>query len=211
MKVAALVPFKGLTHAKRRLRDALPADQVEILGRTMLEDVLAALLASSVDAVYVLSEDPAVAALAREAGADALLAAPDPGLNGAIDAAERALIGKGFGASLVALGDLPLLRSSHVETVLAAGRTHAVVIVPAADGGTSLLWRRPPGVVPARFGPDSADAHARKAALLSVPFTCLTGIDVGARADLDTLSDAKWLIRSGHASRTSELLRKLLP
>jgi len=210
MKIAALVPFKALTQAKQRLREALPRDQVEALGRTMLEDVLAALRGSGLDAVYVLTEDPAVAEIAGTAGASAWIRTPDPGLNPTLDWAETRLLAEGFDASLVALGDLPLLASDQVNAVLAAGRVHPVVLAPAEDGGTALLWRRPPGCIPACFGPASAEAHARAAAERDLCACVLSQLDIGARSDLDTLDDARRLLASGRECRTAELLRKIL-
>ena len=211
MKTAALVPLKRLALSKRRLRDVLPQSAVEELGQCMLSDVLQALRESSVAAIYTLTEDPAVARIARDAGSRVRLEQPDPGLNPAIDAAERELSEAGFEASLVVLGDLPLLVPADIEAVLTAGREHAVVIAPATDGGTAMLWRRPPGALPSCFGPDSAERHARAALEAGRRAHCLTTIDALTRTDLDTLEDARRVRDSSHPCRTRALLQRILP
>jgi 2-phospho-L-lactate guanylyltransferase len=88
--IAALVPVGALAGAKSRLRSALPAGAVERLCLAMLGDVLAALArVPALERVAVVTPDPAVAAAARAAGAEALLR-PDP-LNAAVDAAAAEL------------------------------------------------------------------------------------------------------------------------
>ena len=209
MKPVALVPFKCLTRAKRRLRGAFSDAQVEQIGRAMLADVLQALSgAPSLAAVRVLTDDEAVAELARRAGAQVRLRVPDPGLNPAIEQAGDEVLQEGGEATLVVLGDLPGLRASDVEAVLALGARAPVVIVPSTDGGTALLYRRPPDVMPARFGPDSAARHEQAARTAGIEPVVLA-LDERASLDLDTPEDALRLLASGGESRTRALLAKL--
>jgi 2-phospho-L-lactate guanylyltransferase (CobY/MobA/RfbA family) len=135
---------------------------------------------------------------------------PDPGLNAAIDSAAAECAALGYDALLVALGDLPLLSGEVVDTVVAAGERSPVVIVPAGDGGTALLFRRPPLVIPARFGPESCAAHEAAARERGITPVVLTSIAESVRSDLDTPDDAERLARSEHACRTVLVLRELL-
>jgi 2-phospho-L-lactate guanylyltransferase len=173
--------------------------------------VLAALHdAKRIERVFVLTDDAAVADAARAAGAAVSMRIPDPGLNAAIDAAAAERASEGYDALLVALGDLPLLTGADVDAVVAAGERAPVVIAPAADGGTALLFRRPPLVVPARFGPESAAAHEAAARERGIAPLLLTALAESARADLDTPEDAERLARSERACRTRDVLRELL-
>jgi len=210
MKSAALVPVRRLADAKRRLRKSLPAHQVEALGRLMLEDVLRALLDSPVDGIFVLTEDPLVAATAHGLDVEVLSQSPDPGLNATLDLAENALGQHGFEASVAVPADLPLLRSEHVACALERCIDHEVVLVPAADGGTALLVRKPMGVISAGFGPESAARHAHAARVKGLSLCWLDSLDLGARLDLDTLEDAHTLLAHGQKSRTLDLLREIL-
>lgn len=208
MRVAALVPFKCFTRAKRRLRARYSDQEVEEIGRAMLGDVLEALRETeNLERVTVLTDDTAVAEVARGAEASVRLRDPDPGLNPAIEEATRELIGAGFDASLVVLGDLPLLRGEDVEGVIRAGRKHAVVLVPSSDGGTALLFRRPPGCIPPCFGPESARAHAAAARSQGLEPFCPGKLHEAVTLDLDTPEDAQRVLESKRPCRTRELLR----
>ena len=202
MRVAALVPFKCFTRAKQRLRARFSDAQVEELTRAMLADVLAALRGvSTLERVTVLTDDEAVAEVAADAGAAVGLEKPDPGLNPAIELATRRLEAEGFDASLVVLGDLPLLQPADVEAVLEAGQTHPVVVVPAVDGGTALLYRRPAGRIAPQFGGGSFARHASAA---GSDFFALDGLDEVVRIDIDTPEDMQRLLESERPCRTRE-------
>ena len=210
MRLAAVVPFKRFTRAKSRLRSRFSESEVEALGRAMLYDVLRALGgAKSLQEVVVLTDDPEVASVAREAGAAVRLQTPDPGLNPAIEAASSELAERGFEAVLAVLGDLPLLHAEDVDAVAAAGREAPLVIVPSSDGGTAMLLRRPPDCIPARFGPGSAEAHAREARARGIEASDVPEIAETTRVDLDTPEDAERLLATGVECRTRDLLREL--
>lgn len=210
MRCVALVPFKSFGHAKRRLRSRFSAAEVEAIGRAMLEDVLAALgAARGIDAVWVLTDDEAVARLARASGADARIRRPDPGLNPAIDAANEAAARDGFDATLVVLGDAPLLRTRDLEAVLRAGTDRRVVLVPSPDGGTLMLLRRPPDRIPALFGPESFERHTAACRERGIDPGVLDSIPEPFRTDLDTPEDVERVLEPGVSGRTVEVLRKL--
>jgi 2-phospho-L-lactate guanylyltransferase (CobY/MobA/RfbA family) len=85
-----------------------------------------------------------------------------------------------------------------------------VVIAPSEDGGTALLFRRPPLVIPARFGPESASAHEAAARACGVTPLVWHGLPEISRIDLDTPQDAERLADAQRACRTREVLRELL-
>ncbi len=205
------MPVKDFSRAKRRLRARFDDAAVERILRALVSDVLAALAESKrVERVFVLTDDASVADAARAGGASVLLRVPDPGLNEAIDAAAAECEAAGYDALLVSLGDLPLLRGSDVDGVIAAGERAPVVIVPAADGGTALLYRRPPLVIPARFGPESCAAHEAAARERGLGPIVLGSIPESLRTDLDTPEDAERLASSAATCRTAGVLRELL-
>ena len=210
MKIAALVPFKRLTSAKRRLRTELAAADVERISRAMLADVLEALAGSrSLASVRLLTADREVAELARDAGATLRLQDPDPGLNAAIDAATAELVEQGFDASLVVLGDLPLLEPAHVDAVLACASERQVVVVPSSDGGTAMLCRRPADCMPARFGKQSASVHESTARELGLDVERYEALDALVRVDLDTPEDIDRILQTRRRCRTVTVLEKL--
>jgi 2-phospho-L-lactate guanylyltransferase len=211
VKVGALVPFKCFTRAKKRLRSRFSDADVEAIGRAMLADVLDALRGAQLDAVVVLTDDTAVADVARGAGARVQVRAPDPGLNEAIDLGSAELARQGFDAGLVVLGDLPLLQAADIDRVLDHASACDVLVVPAADGGTAMLWRRPPSCMPAGFGPDSAEVHVTRARAAGLAVARFDALPEDLRVDLDTPEDAARLLRSARPCRTREVLEKLCP
>jgi len=211
VRTAAAVPVKDFARAKRRLRARFDDRAVERILRALLADVLGALVeAKRIERVFVLSDDAAVAEAARASGASVVLRVPDPGLNEAIDAAAAECLAGGFDALLIALGDLPLLTGADVDALVEAGEREPVVIAPADDGGTALLFRRPPLVIPARFGPESASAHEAAARERGVTPLLWTALSESARIDLDTPEDARRLLAATQPCRTRDVLRELL-
>ncbi len=210
MKIVALVPFKSFSYAKSRLRARFTDADVEALGRAMLEDVLSTLTAiPAIEDVRVLTDDEEVGRVAEACGASARVQRPDPGLNAAIEQANAEAQTEGSDATVVVLGDLPLLRPIDVETVVEGGREASVVIVPSGDGGTALLLRRPPNCVPARFGPLSFDQHVAASRERGIEPLLVQEIPEAIRIDLDTPEDADRIRDAGLGGRTVELLRKL--
>ena len=67
-RLVIAVPVKDLTHAKQRLMGVLSAAERGELARAMLRDVLRALAAAELDGAWVITRDPAAAAIARELG-----------------------------------------------------------------------------------------------------------------------------------------------
>ncbi len=205
----ALVPVKRLGAGKSRLRGALGAHADE-LTLAMLEDLLEALVASPrLARVVVVTPDPAVAALAREAGADARVA-DDPGLNEALAAATAALAAPGE-AVLVVLGDVAGASAREIGALFEAldalgGR--GVVLAPARDGGTAALLRAPHDLMGTRFGAASAAAHRALAAERGAPLRELAlpalAIDLDRPEDLGAL-----LASAAPAKRTRALLARL--
>ena len=211
MKVAAAVPVKSFARAKRRLRSRFTPEQVEEILRALLLDVLDALReASSLQRVVVLTGDLDVARAAREAGAAVEFLDPDPGLNPALDHIADVLRRDGYDALLVVLGDLPLLRGEHIDTVVEAGIRTGLAGVPAADGGTALLCTAPPGRISARFGPESFDAHRAAARESGLELSEVHPSDALVSLDLDTPQDAERIARSPGRARTVAVLRGLL-
>jgi 2-phospho-L-lactate guanylyltransferase len=208
--VPVLVPVRSFARAKRRLRTRFSSAEVEDLQRALLEDVLALLAAARhVERRIVLTGDAAVAAAVRAHGAEVHWLDPDPGLNPALEQALAWLRDEGCAAALILLGDLPLLEPSHVDALIEAGQRHGLAGIASLDGGTALLYEAPPGCIPARFGPESFEAHRAAARTCGLELHNLELDDELACLDLDTPEDAHRIAASGRACRTAELLRKL--
>ena len=201
---AALVPVKALAASKSRLFPERPRADVEALSLAMMVDLIACLRAvPALDRVAVTTPDAAVAERAAAEGALALHR-PDPGLNAAIEAGAREIVGAGE-ALLVVLGDVAAAAPDEVARLVAAAPERGVALAPSSDGGSSALLRRPADVIPARFGRDSAKAHREAAAAAGVP--CVELELPSLAIDVDVVEDARAILRvPSLGTRTRALL-----
>ncbi len=208
--VDLVVPIKELRRAKSRLVGAtvglVPAPDRSAahagLALALAADTLAAVLASSVRRVAVVTAEPRAAALvgpvADDRGTPRAVVVDDPGagLNAAVRAGVEHLQRDAGRATAQApvpvaalLGDLPALRPAELDEALARALAVLGDGAPAAyvadhtGEGTTLLVLARPGHGGPHFGPASARAHAAAGAV------ALSGAWPGLRHDVDVPAD----------------------
>jgi 2-phospho-L-lactate guanylyltransferase len=195
------VPVKSLSRAKSRLAPALSDLERGALTLAMLEDVLDASLGVPGCETWVVSPDEVALEIAARRGARPVPEAKPP-LASAIRQVEALANKEGAGTLAVLPADVPLVTA---ETLYVALRTlGAVVLAPSADGaGTSLLLRRPPKAIPARFGPDSFRRHVELAAQRGLPVSVVERQELSF--DVDRPGDILTLLADGRRGRTREV------
>jgi 2-phospho-L-lactate guanylyltransferase len=200
MRVVA-VPVKSLSRAKTRLSPALTGLERGALTLAMLEDVLDAALSVPGWQTWVISPDEVALEVAAGRGARPIPEAKPP-LANAIRQVEAKAKQDGATALAVLPADVPLVT---VDTLHEALRTlGAVVLARSADGsGTSLLLRRPPRAIPARFGPDSFRRHLELAAERGLPVSVVERRELSF--DVDRPDDILTLLADGRRGRTREV------
>jgi 2-phospho-L-lactate guanylyltransferase len=191
VKITIIVLARDPRTAKTRLRRALGPAGRERLAGAMLDDVVAAAVATGWP-VLVVTDARSIAARARVAGASAMVVAA----RGTRDGARRGLTRAerdGARAALIVAADVPFVRTEDLRRIAAAGRRAAVVIVPDRRGsGTNALFLRPPSRMAPRFGRRSLAAHRAAAGLDGrVVSIARLGLDVDTPADLQALRRAK--------------------
>lgn len=195
-RLVAIVPLRALEGAKSRLGEALDAEERRDLVVGLLERTVQAVTATpGIDAVLVVSPDPAVLVLAADVGARTVRQSGS-GLNSALEEARRAAVAEGATALLVLPADLPRVSPDALAPLVAlARRTDGdgspgralVALVPDRHGrGTNALLTVPPGAIDFAFGGDSRAAHAALAAAAAAEY-----VEVGGplSLDLDTPDD----------------------
>jgi 2-phospho-L-lactate guanylyltransferase len=207
---AGIMPVKSLASAKSRLADHLGPTDRRALVDALFEDALELCRGADFLDWYVVTADEDVSAAASAAG---LIPVADPGfgLNPALTAAVRLVLGRGASSATIVVSDLPRARPIDIADILDTGSTSDVVAVPAADGGTSALYLRPPDVMPVAFGPRSLAAHVEAADRAGLRCSLLPLATM--ELDLDTIEDADGLLRSDDrgSSRTYRVLKELTP
>ena len=207
-----IVPVKDTRHSKQRLAESLTPDERQTLAHAMLEDVLDAIapLTQDVRCALVTIDDFARPQAERhdfrviEAGAH-------DGHTGAVDGARRVLAAEGAAGILTLPGDIPLVTTGEIASVLAAhAQAPAFTIVPAEDElGSNAIACSPPLAVDLRFGDNSYYPHldaARRAGIEPTIKRCPgIGVDIDVPADLQRLLERDVESRT----RTAQYLRRL--
>jgi 2-phospho-L-lactate guanylyltransferase len=196
-----VVPVKSLSRSKTRLSPALTGLERGALTLAMLEDVLDAALSVPGWETWVVSPDEVALEIAAGRGARPIPEAKPP-LANAIRQVEAKAKEEGANALAVLPADVPLVT---VDTLHEALRTlGAVVLARSADGsGTSLLLRRPPRAIPARFGPDSFRRHVELAEARGLPVSVVERRELSF--DVDRPDDILTLLADGRRGRTREV------
>ncbi|WP_338895896.1 2-phospho-L-lactate guanylyltransferase [Streptomyces sp. TG1A-60] len=212
MQWTLVVPLKPLARAKSRLSDTAADGVRPGLALAFAQDtVAAALAATAVGGVVVVTDDPLAA---RELAALGARTVPeDPrdslrdGLNAALrhgTAVTRAIRPRSPVAALNA--DLPALRPEELTRVLNAAAAFPRSFLPDAAGtGTTLLTAAPGRELSPAFGPDSRLRHRRSGAVE----LALDAVD-SVRQDVDTGGDLRAALALGVGPRTAAAAARLL-
>jgi 2-phospho-L-lactate guanylyltransferase len=201
---AAVVALKPTAYAKSRLE--LPDPLRRRLAWTMALDTLLA-LSAAVEAVLVVSDQPALAARLHRAGLQprVLPEAGRTGMNAALAYGADELRAAGHRYVVACVGDLPALRADSIARVLTAAHHHPRAFVADATGiGTTMLVANGTDLEP-RFQGRSAAAHRASGAV------ALTEAELGdpiadARRDVDNEVDLATAAAIGLGPHTDALI-----
>ena len=191
---AALIPVRSIAGAKQRLAGSLDEQGRERLAMAMLEDMLAALQASTrLQRVVVVSSDRNLLRFAQRCGAEVLEEGPARGLNAAVQFAAEELERRGVTRLLVIPGDVPLLDPFEIDALFEvdAGRYPVIAVPSASASGTNALVTDLPAGIDFRFEGESLDAFRRECRSRNRELLILVlegfAIDLDTPADLDAL------------------------
>jgi 2-phospho-L-lactate/phosphoenolpyruvate guanylyltransferase len=214
MIAVGAVPMKDLANAKQRLIPVLGPARRAALARAMLEDVLRALCdrpfravgGAALGAVYVVTRDPDVRAVAGLFPCTILTEPVNRGHTEAVALAQERAGALGADLFLTIPGDVPCVTASEIDSMLAAARgERAAVFVPSASGhGTNGVVLRPPGVMALKFGEPSFANHliaARRRALEPI----VLGLP-GLALDVDGPEDLQTLLQRGAGTASGRLV-----
>ncbi|HEY7316621.1 MAG TPA: 2-phospho-L-lactate guanylyltransferase [Candidatus Binatia bacterium] len=202
MVVSALIPVKGFTNAKQRLRPLLDDADRELFAEVMFRDVLKQVLtARGLAETFVVTGDTKVAEIASSLGAQLIREKAERGETDAVDFARQELKRLGHQAILVIPGDLPLVRSSDIEEVLAHVSTDAsppfALLVPSHDRmGTNALLLAPPDIIELRFGYDSFAYHMSQVSARGLPIRFIENERIAL--DIDEPKDLQQFLSFGY-------------
>ena len=191
-RLVVAVPVKDLTRAKQRLTSVLSVAERGELARAMLRDVLRAVAAADLERVWVVTCDPAAAAIARSLGAEPVSETVNRGHTAAVALAQAEAARRGARVFLTVPGDVPCVTADELRQIVDGVREGAPVFVPSRSGlGTNGVALAPADAMPLTFGEPSfarhletARAHGLTPRVLALPGL---GLDVDAPEDLTAL------------------------
>ena len=216
MRTLAVLPIKSFSAAKQRLGALLGSGSRQALAQAMFSDVLSALShVDGIEAIAVVTADPAAEATAAASGVLVLGDPPEAGQSRATLVGIHHAQAGGFERVLLVPGDTPLLDSDELSGLLrrSAEARLATVVVPDRHGtGTNALLLSPPGAIEPSFGPGSLERHVEAARAAGI--TCAVDPLPSLVLDVDTPEDLAELTaqlneRRGHAPQTRGALRQL--
>jgi 2-phospho-L-lactate guanylyltransferase len=213
---ALLLPVKDLNNAKKRLMGVLTPEERFALAGAMLADTIRAVRGvRCAGKIFVVTNYAPVMQLAEENRWEILREERQISESHSVDAASKICQQSGVSGLLRLPLDLPLLRSSDIDELLAAEcPAPALVIVPSRDGsGTNAMLRNPPTLFPSHFGDGSFAKHLAEAershARVMVRRNARLEMDVDDEADLRAVLEhdlsgtetGRWLRESGVEAR----------
>jgi 2-phospho-L-lactate/phosphoenolpyruvate guanylyltransferase len=203
-----LIPVKNLSAAKQRLAAVLDQPARTELAQAMLHDVVATIAAwSQRPQCALMSSDPFALELARRYDFEIIPDPSNPGETAAIELATALCVSRGIDSTLVIPADIPLIRASELDQILAQAPSEGSVLAPAADGrGTNAAFRRPANLFPLRFGNDSFKPHLAAAKATGKP--CIVLQLPGISVDVDNPEDLQQILAHPVETRAQKLLRR---
>ena len=201
MKTFAIVPVKGFKESKSRLSPYLSkAERIE-LSKSMLDDVLSAL--NTVPTILISPEKFEPRVKPREHYV--LVQKGDKGLDGAVKQANKFAVKMGANSTLFVPGDMPLINAKDIQSVLRMGESKEAIITKSTDGGTGILFRKPPDIMESRFTLNSFEDHIREAKNQKIEIFILESLNLAH--DIDTFEDLQLFMKHGEGTKTFEYLK----
>lgn len=194
----ALVPVRDFRLGKSRLASSLDENVRADLSQWMLWNVLTSLKqVQAIDEIAVLSDGADVLSYATSKSVGTIQCSGTD-LNADLEIGRKWALENGALWLLIVHGDLPALKPTEVETMIA----HALidrhkdrglaVLAPSMDGGTNGLFFSPPDSLPFSFGDNSFDRHWKLAQTHNMQV--IRHESPGFRLDVDTVSDVSALL-----------------
>ncbi len=207
MRGILLIPFKSLATAKQRLAEALDAGQRSQLAEAMLRDVMAAAagVKDRID-VALVSSDVQAQEIAKDLDALLIEDTRNEGETEAIEMATAWCEAQGYDTTIVVPADIPLIAAEELHRVLDAAPEEGAVFVPAYDRrGSNCILRRPPSIIPLRFGNDSFLPHCEAMKKTGKELVILEMPGIGL--DIDNPHELELLVNREGQTRAQRLLR----
>jgi 2-phospho-L-lactate guanylyltransferase len=211
---ASIVPVKALLKSKKRLAPVLTPQERSDFTIAMLEDVLNALKSSDMRKIVVVSSDNSIREVA-DAFEVSYISENKAGLNQAVEQATESFNMSSVDSILIVPCDVPLVSQEDISEITRHEHNKkSVVLSPSMDGGTNALFKSPPNLIPACFGPNSFKKHIEAACAKGIKpkIYCsqTINIDIDSEKDLETFLNIQSNTRARRFLELAALSEKIL-
>ncbi len=204
------IPSKPSIHAKHRLASSLSLRHLCELHTRMLEDVLSAAIdVSGLGGICLVTMCPDISVIGRRYGALVLSESAMHGHKNAVALAACHLQSIGVDQMMTLPGDVPLMTTRDLETVLAAhgGRDTMTFVPDYCRQGSNCIVLAMDSVPALQIGCGQFDSHIRSAQASGLE-TCIVENNNIAQ-DIDTPDDLLILYQRGRNTRAGSFLREI--
>ncbi len=202
-----LIPFKSMVTAKQRLAEVLNQRQRSQFAEAMLRDVMSAAagVLGRID-IALVTGDLRAQEMAKEFGFSIIEDNRNESETTAIAMATSWCEQRSYDTTIVVPADIPLITADELHRVLDAAPAEGAVFVPAYDRrGSNCILRRPPSIIPLRFGNDSFLPHCEAMKRTGKELIILELPGIGL--DIDNPHELELLVQRPGQTHAQRLLR----
>jgi 2-phospho-L-lactate guanylyltransferase len=192
MRVFAVVFAIESNKSAKALSAAFSPEEHAMLKAAMLEDVLAAVGASTVSETLAIGNYSSLKTVADWCSVSSL-SKENATWESAVHDALAWCAEKKADAVLFLPANIPFLASVDIDRIITLGSAKpCVVLAPSIKGGANVLFLNPPNVMPAQFGPDSFFNLIKKASEADVALKFYSARSIAF--DLESPEDLRKLL-----------------
>ena len=204
-----LIPVKNLSNAKFRLSSVLNLEERRLLCRSMLSDVLGAVTkVEQIKNIIIITSDEKIKEYVKKMGIVSLNDKKND-LNLALEFGVKKSIHEGVKSILILPIDIPLVKSTDIESLIDSDlNSRCMIVVPSLDGGgTNALFMRVPDIIKLKFGPTSFVDHCIDAKSKNITVKILRLFNIAL--DIDTPRDLLRFLNLENRTKTYEFLSRI--
>ncbi|MBH59022.1 MAG: 2-phospho-L-lactate guanylyltransferase [Thaumarchaeota archaeon] len=210
MKIGGIIPVKKFDDSKNRLSAFFTLEEKKELVKCMLFDVCDVLVRSSyINEIVIVTSENEISQYENYEQIIRLEENHNSGVNNAVEIGNKYFIKRGFDATIVIPGDIPLINNQVLEKVFEYTNENQVIITPSIrEDGTNLLFRSPPDIMQTSYDNNSYSSHLEMINDNNLQYSVY--LEDAIRLDLDEPSDIDIINSKLSDSRTKDILKKII-
>ena len=209
MKIAAIIPVKTFSNAKRRL--GLSPPKVEELCKIMLEEILhTTSISPQIEKTIIVTKEQKAIEIGKKFDAHIIIDEKEESVNSAVALADKYLLENNFDASIVFPQDIPYIKTQDIDFMLnyIAPPNFAIIVPSRRFDGTNALVRMPINLMETHYDEDSYKIHMNTAKehTLNVAMVFVKRI----MWDVDNKEDLEFLLEQNDKPQIAEKIKNII-